>query len=444
MGIVDTAFVGRLGASAQGGVGIATTYLATLYVFALGLLGVVNTFVSQNHGAGHHRECGRVLGQGLRLAVVGTALTMLVIFLSGGLGEAVGLTRSSSDLGFLYMLFRTLGTPAVFGYWTYNGYMEGLGDTQTPMRLSIYANVVNILLDWALIFGVGPIPPLGVLGAGIATAVSNWFMFGMFVWAVHRRRSKYRGFGVRRILGPFDRALTGAMLRTGLPMGAQFFLEVGAFLIISVIIGRLGDVALAANQVALRLTSVSFMSCWGISVAATTLVGRFLGEERPEQAAIAGRRCLLLAFGYTVACGLAFVLLAEPLVRIFTPVEEVVRLAAPLLLIAAAFQVFDGAHMVVYGALRGAGDTRFPMWVVVFASWGIGIPLVWFLAIHQERGVAGAWLGMVGMLVVQSVCMLWRFFSGPWQSMRVVQTAPAPVSEDRFPAVPPIPPPADR
>lgn len=437
MSIADIAMVGRLGASAQGGVGIATTYMATLYVFALGVLGVINTFVSQNHGAGRPRECGLVLGQGLRLAAVGCAGTMLVIYLSGPLGATAGLSAEAWDQGFLYMLFRTLGTPAVFAYWAYNGFMEGLGDTQTPMRISLIANAVNIVLDVVLIFGLGPIPALGVLGAGLATAMANWLMLLLFLRAVHRRGGRFAGFGVRRIFGPIDRRLLAELLRTGLPMGLQFFLEVGAFLVFAVFVGRVGDAALAANQIALRIVSVSFMAAWGVSVAASTLVGRHLGEERPEQAALAARRCILLTLGYTAACALAFAVLREPLVRLFTPVEEVVRLAAPLMLLAAAFQVFDGAHMVAYGALRGAGDTRAPLWIVGLASWGLGIPLVWLLTIHLDGGVFGAWLGMSVMLAVQAVFMIRRFRSGAWQTMRVVPVA-APV------APPGIPAPADR
>jgi len=183
----------------------------------------------------------------------------------------------------------------------------------------------------------------------------------------------------------------------------------------------------------------------GCCGAATTLVGRYLGEERPEEAEIAGRRCLILTFGYSLVCAAAFVFLREPLVRVFTPVDEVVALAAPVLLLAAVFQVFDGIHMVVYGALRGAGDTRYPMWAVVFSSWCLGVPLVWLLAIRLDHGVVGAWLGMTGMLVVQSALMLRRFQSGAWKAMRVVPTVPAPpLAEDRLPTGPLIPPPADR
>jgi len=132
MSLVDIAMVGRLGATEQGAVGIATTTLATLFVFGLGLLGSINTYVSQNHGAGRPDECGRVLAQGLRLAFVSGAATTVLLLLSRPVFPWVGLTPELSDAASRYLLFRNLGTLSLFGYWAYNSYLEGLGDTQTP------------------------------------------------------------------------------------------------------------------------------------------------------------------------------------------------------------------------------------------------------------------------------------------------------------------------
>ncbi len=424
MGLVDTAMVGRLGATAQGAVGLAHTWIFTLAVLGLGLLGVVNTFVSQHHGAGQPRECGRILGQGVRVAVLVGGATLALLYLSTPLFHLVGLGPAVADLASVYMACRLIGFPGVFGYWVYNGFLEGLGRTRTPMIIALVANGVNILLDWLLIFGPGPFPAMGVAGAGLATALSNLFMLAAFVIVVHAPKGDYaRSFGARRVHEPLDLELTTRMLRVGLPMGVQFFMEVGAYMVFTIFIGWVGAAALAANQVTLRLMSISFMSTWGIGIAATTLVGRHLGEGRPDVAAAAGQRTLTLGLLTTAGCAVAFVVLARPLASLFSTDPEVIRIAVLLLPVAAAYQIFDGVNMVSYGALRGAGDTRWPMWAVAAMSWGVGIPLVYALTLPLGLGVFGAWLGTLTMVAGMAVLLWGRFKLGRWQQHSVVRSA---------------------
>ncbi len=419
MGIVDTAMVGHLGAAEQGAVGLATTLMFTLYVFGLGLVGVVNTYVSQHHGAGKPERCGADLGAGLRMAVVVGSVTWGVLMLSAPAFHWAGLGEATCELGYRYLFFRGLGIAGVFGYWAYNGYMEGLGHTRAPMLITIAANVVNIVLDYALIFGIGPIPAMGVDGAGLATALSNLFMLGCFVAMIHGR-PMYRRFGAAEVMKAVPWTRMREMVRVGLPMGFQFFFEVGAFLGMTIVIGWLGDVALAANQVALRLMSISFMTAWGIGIVATTLVGRHQGEGEPELAALAGRRTIALFLMVGVACALLFNLAPWSLVRLFSPYVEVQQVAVQLLLVAAVFQMFDGVNMVSYGALKGAGDTRWPLYAVICVSWGVGLPLTYLLAIPLGWGVVGAWIASTVMIGMEAILLFGRFHSGRWKSIRLV------------------------
>lgn len=419
MGIVDTAMVGRIDPTAQAAVGISTTYMFTLYVFGLGLIGVINTFVSQNHGAGRLERCGVVLGHGLRISAAIGAVTLIILLLSGPLFRWAGLSEGVADQGYAYLAFRLIGLPGVFLYWAYNAYLEGLGETTTPMLISLAANGLNIVLDLVLIFGMGPIPAMGVQGAGLATALSNLFMLVCFVVVIHRPRSRYRKYGVHAIWSSINWELMRRMTRIGLPMGVQLFMEIGAFLVISVMIGWVSDVALAANQVALRVMSVSFMTAWGISVAATTLVGRYQGENKPALAEEAGRRALLLVFFFSLFCFAVFAGIPRTLASVFTPYANVADMATTLIYVAAVIQIFDGQQMVAYGALRGAGDTRWPLYVIVSLSWGLGVPLVYLLTITAGLGATGAWLGILVMLGTQGVVLRYRFGSGRWKTMRV-------------------------
>ena len=421
MGIVDTAMVGRLGASEQAAVGIATTFMFTLYVFGLGLIGVVNTLVSQYHGAGKPQMCGIVLGHGLRLSTVIGAVTWLALFYSAPLFKLAGLSDSVAVFGYEYLLFRIIGLFGVFWFWTYNAFMEGIGDTRTPMWITLAGNAVNIILDYMMIFGFGPIPAMGVAGAGLATALCNLFILTCFLVITHRPGSIYRkSYGVDVLFSPIRWPLIRNMLRTGMPMGVQFLMEVGAYLFFSVVVGWVGDTALAANQVAIRVMSISFMVAFGIGVAATTLVGRHQGERRTDLALTAGRRSILLMFTYSLACGILFLLAGSGLAGLFTPVREVAEAAVSLLYIAAVFQIFDGINMVGYGALRGAGDTRWPLWVVILVHWGIGVPLVYYLTITANLGVTGTWMGMCIMMLCQAALILYRFESGRWKAIQLV------------------------
>ena len=424
MGLVDTAMVGRLGASQQGAVGIATTFMFTVYVFGLGLIGVVNTFVSQYHGSNKPSMCGVSLGHGIRLAVGLGTVTYLILVLSEPLFAMAGLSEEVCRYGYGYMFFRIIGLPGVFLYWAYNGYLEGLGETRVPMYISLAANVVNIALDYTLIFGAGPIPALGVEGAGMATAGSNLFMLVCFAVVVHRKGGRFTRFGSARIGARIRWALMARMIRVGFPMGVQFFLEIGAFLLFSVMVGWVGDEALAAHQVALRLLSVSFMAAWGISVAATTLVGRHQGEGRSDLAMAAGLRTVIISVGYTLVTGAVLVSVPALLAGLFTPFEDVAATAATLLYVAAALQIFDGVSIVSYGALKGAGDTRWPMFAAVVINWTLGVPLVYFLTIAVGMGVLGAWLGMGAMLTIQGLAMFWRFKAGRW-SQTLLVSAPS-------------------
>jgi multidrug resistance protein, MATE family len=213
------------------------------------------------------------------------------------------------------------------------------------------------------------------------------------------------------------------MLRVGFPMGVQFFMEVGAYLVFSVVVGWVGDTALAANQVALRVMSISFMVAFGLGVATTTLVGRHQGEARSELAMSVGHRSVVLMLACSMVCGVLFVAVPRLIAGMFTTASEVIDTTTTLLYVAAIFQIFDGVNMVGYGVLRGAGDTRWPLWVVITVHWCLGIPLVYYLTIAAELGVVGTWMGMCLMMVVQAGFIFYRFESGRWKAMRLVETA---------------------
>jgi len=420
MGIVDTAMVGHLSADEQAAAGFAVVYLFTLYVFGLGLITSVNTLVSQNEGAGRPGKCREVLNNGLFLAFLMGGITWVGILLSKPVFSAMGLNEDLCDHAYTYLFYRSFGILGVFGYWVYNSFYEGIGKTRMPMVITLAANGLNIILDYGLIFGIGPIAALGLKGAGLATALCNLFMFATIAFLFHRDRQINERYKRRENMGFLNLAVQKTMVRLGLPMGAQMFLEVGAFLAFTTIAGWAGNLELAASQIAMRIMSVTFMTAWGISIATTTLVGRHQGEERSDLATNAVKRSLLLTGAWGLLVAAIMILGKHFLIPLFTPFANVQETTMAIIGVASCFAVFDSINLVSYGALRGAGDTVWPLYNVAIMHWLVGIPLVYWLTIPHGLGAYGNWLGMAIMMAVQATLMMARVKSGKWKVIKLV------------------------
>ena len=420
MGIVDTAMVGHLGSDEQAAAGFAVVYLFTLYVFGLGLVTSVNTLVSQNEGANRPGQCRQILNNGLFVAAVVGGVTWIALLCSKPVFHAMGLSDELSGQAYTYLFYRSFGVLGVFGYWVYNSFYEGIGKTRAPMLITLVANGLNIVLDYGLIFGFGPIEAMGLKGAGLATALCNLFMFGTIATLFHRDKHIRNTYRRNPDTGILSRTEMMRMVRLGVPMGAQMFLEVGAFLAFTTIAGWAGNLELAASQIAMRIMSITFMTAWGISIATTTLVGRHQGEDRSDLASDAVKRSLLLTgcLGLLVAAGM--ILGKHALIPMFSPFADVQEIAMRIIAVASCFAIFDSINMVSYGALRGAGDTVWPLYNVAIMHWLVGIPLVYWLTIPYGMGAFGNWLGMAIMMSIQAALMIYRVKRGKWKEIRLV------------------------
>jgi putative MATE family efflux protein len=281
----------------------------------------------------------------------------------------------------------------------------------------LVAHVVNLVGDFLLIFGYGPFPALGVEGAAWATTLANVVAAAIFLGLAARKpmRERYGAFGqMRPVAGEIVR-----LFRVGLPIAVHFFLDMGSFLVFSAYIGRMGTEALAVNQIAIQILALSFMPCQGFAIAATTLMGQYIGAGHPALAmksAYTTLRMGLIYAGFIAALCLA---VPEQLVRIFNSDATVIRLGRPVLYWAALFQAFDAVQFISDGALRGAGDTRVPMLIVVGAAWLVFLPLAYVFGTVLDRGVVGAWAGATLYIVVIGVAMFARLKAGRWRRVRI-------------------------
>jgi MATE family multidrug resistance protein len=417
MWTVDSAMVGHVGKVELAAVGLGGIMVWTIQSFFVGLTYSVSTFVSQSYGAGRYRECATYLWQGLYIACVAGAVILVIRafdpFITGVLGPV-------ADVGALtvtYADIRMLAGPFVIIQFAYSNFFRGIGNTVSPMKVVAAANCVNLAGDFLLIFGIGPFPAMGVAGAAWATTIAN--VFAAIVFCAISFSAPYRSrFHVhaqyRLALGAVRK-----LLRIGVPIAFHFLLDMGSFLIFSAYISRMGTEELAANQIIIQILAFSFMPCQGFGIAATTLVGQYIGARSLELARTSAYRALRLGLLLSVVIALMYVLFAEPLVRIFNGDPLVVSFGVRIIFLAALFQFFDAIQMIASGALRGAGDTTVPMLLTVGCAYVLFLPLAYVFGTALHGGVVGAWAGATLYILVLGVAMFLRLHRGRWMSIEI-------------------------
>ncbi len=417
MGVVDSAMVGRLGPTELAAVGFGSIWLWTIFSIVFGTASGIQTFVSQADGAGRPRECGRWAWQGFYAVIPPCVLFVgLLAWLTVPLLDLLGPSMEMRVSTAAYAKARLPGELGVAVVMVLTSFFRGFGDTRTPLYVTLFANALNFVLDYGLIFGELGLPAWGVTGAGAATAVANWC--GAFVLiAVFRRRSLSERFDTSPT--PPDRELIRRFLRTGAPIGGQWCIGMISFALFTTVVARMGDISMAASQAFVMLLSLSFMQAVGISIASSTLVGRYVGAAEPAAAIRSFRSSLGLGVILALFVAVIFLALPDPLLRIFTDDPAVIELGRPLLRLGAVFQLFDAVAIISEGALRGAGDTRWPFAMEIVLGWGLFLPLAYLLGVVLNGGLTGAWIGALIHITVLGGALFWRFRSNAWQRIEI-------------------------
>jgi len=417
MQLVDSAMVGRVGATELAAVGLGGTWQWAMFCGLVGTTTAVQTFVSQRFGAGDERACGAWSWHGL-YAVFPPALlaTLLVFFGARTLLSVLAPSPELQPLAADYMEMRALGALGLCGAVALSSFFRGLGDTKTPLYATLAANGVNVVLDYGLIFGELGLPQWGVSGAGAATAVAEW-VYLLWLWVPFRSRRVSRRHHTEPI-APSWSAIK-RLLGVGLPIGGQWALEMGSFAAFMTLVARISDAAMAATQVFVVLLSISFMQAIGLATAVSTLVGNYIGAQNPHAARESFRSGMRLGALLAMVIAVLFVVVPDWLVGMFSNAPEVLRLGGPLLVVGAAYQVFDCFAIIADGALRGAGDTRWPFAVRCALAWGLFLPLGWGLGIALGGGLTWAWSGGVVYIAVLALILVRRFYSDAWREIQI-------------------------
>jgi MATE family multidrug resistance protein len=414
MSFVDTAMVGRLGPASLGGVGIGNGILFAFMVFGLGCVLGIEPLVSQALGAGEEARARRVFWQGIRVsATVGAPLTVLVAVAPQVLAP-VGVDPETASEVQKYLFGRLPNVIPFLAFAAARAYLQAKTVTRPIVISMIAANVANFLGNAILIFGdealeaVGlpaiGLPALGVFGAGLSSSLAALLSLWILARAIQ---------GLPAPPDPARRALDPALRRTILHLGSrigfQFLAEVGVFALASVLAGAIGKQAAAAHQVAITLASFTFCVALGIGAATSVRVGFHVGRGDTPGARLAGFTGLSLAAGFMTLSALTFLAIPAPLAAILTDDPAVLRAAVPLVMIAAVFQLSDGAQAVAAGALRGAGDAQPPLLANVAGHYAVGLPIAVGLGFGADLGAAGIWWGLCAGLTAVGVALILRF-----------------------------------
>lgn len=407
-GVVDNIMVGRLGPAAIGAVALGNAVYYTPTLFGIGLLLGLDTLVSQAYGRRDHDECHRWLAQGMYLACIATVpLMLLIVALSYGFTH-FGVIPEVASLSGGYLRILNWGTLPLLAYGGTRRYLQGVGQVRVITLTYVLANILNWFGDWVLIYGKFGFPALGVNGSAISTCVARLgmavAMLG-FAWRYERKRGHPL---FRHWAGP-QLDWIRRLVRLGAPAAGQILLEVGAWNLSTFATGYLTPVALATHTIALNYASISYMVPLGVSAAAAVSVGHAIGAGDPARARRAGWLALVLGTGFMMCAGAVFLVAPGPLIKLYTSDPRVLALGPPLLVIAAAFQIFDGIQTVSTGALRGLGETRVPMYANLVGYWVLGLPLGFILCFVLKWGVYGMWIGLTVSLVVIASTLLVRW-----------------------------------
>ena len=418
MGVVDTLVVGHVGTAQQAGVGLGAGLFWGIMSFFTGTLSGVTTFVAQANGAGRTGELRRWVMVGLVLVLPMTLLCYSIIPFVGTLITVFHTTQEVRPHVVTYLNILILEAPFMFAMFVLVSFLRGLGDTVTPMVVTLVANIINAALDVVLVFGYLGFPALGVAGAALASVTGMFSSVVMLLWVYLNKHNNAR-YNTRQFiwitLGEVRR-----FLKLSVPIGASWAFETLAWNVMTVYIGTMGAVALASHTIVWQLISFSFMPTVALSVAASTIVGQYLGAGRPDLAKKSARVSIMWGLLLMGSIGVFFALGRHVIIGWFNSDPQVMAIGGWLLLIAAAFQLFDALGITIDGILRGAGDTRFPFLARAFAGLVFFIPLIFILGGPVGWGIYGAWSSGLVFVVVLGVVMLWRYRRGKWLQYTVI------------------------
>lgn len=409
MGVVDNMMIGQLGPIHLAAASLTNAFFVQFMILGVGLSFALSPLVAASNQTGKEEEVSSLLHHTGIINMAAAIILLGLLELSIALLPYLDQEERVVTLAGPYIQIIALSIIPVMFFQTYRQFSDGLSYVRPAMYITLLAVAANAFFNWIFIYGNWGAPRLELIGAGIATIGSRIFMaITMFLYVYYNKR--FQKFDPRRFNFKLRKQLVFKILHIGIPSSLQTSIEVFAFTSVAVIIGWIGAYQLAAHQISLTLAAVTFMFAMGISQASAIRVGTEFGKGDKLNASRAGFAAILLSAMVMAVNGIIFILFRYELASIFINEKEVIEIAANLLIIAAAFQIFDGVQAVGVGILRGIQDVKIPTITVIIAYWVLSIPVGYILGIKFELGVNGVWYGFVSGLASAAIGLTFRFW----------------------------------
>lgn len=417
IGIVDNIMVGKLGSTELAAVSLGNSMIFIAMSIGIGFSTAITPIVAEADAEAATSKIRSAFQHGLFLCtILGLLLFLLVVF-SKPLMDLLHQPDDVIALARPYLDWVAFSLVPLIIYQGYKQFADGLSMTKYAMYAIILANIIHVIINYLLIYGIWIFPKMGIIGAALGTVISR-IMMVVFMYLILVRRPQLRQYFEHFSFSEIKKTAIQKMVNLGLPSAMQMLFEVVLFTAAIWLCGNIGKTSQAANQIALSLASMTFMFAMGLSVVSMIRVSNHKGLHDYKNLIVVARSVFLLSIIIEIIFAALFVVLHNILPHFFLNMEsatqildnsEVIAIASKLLLVAAVFQISDGIQVVVLGALRGLQDVKIPMYITFVAYWIIGFPISYYLGKYSTLGAVGVWLGLLAGLTAAAIFLYLRF-----------------------------------
>ncbi|WP_407923916.1 MATE family efflux transporter [Acinetobacter rongchengensis] len=408
-GLIDTIMAGHMSAEDLAAIAVGVGLWIPVLLLFSGIMIATTPLVAEANGARSPEKIPSIVRQSLWVALLLGIIAMLILQTMPLLLPLLGVPESLLPKASLFLHAIAFGMPAYTMYSTLRGYSEALGYPRPITLISLLALLVQIPLNFIFMYGLGPIPHLGSAGCGFATAILQWIMFLTLSLYIFKAK-RYQATQPLKVFEKMDSALIKRILKLGLPIGLAIFFEVSIFSTGAIILSPLGEVTVAAHQIAISVTSQLFMIPMSLALALTIRTGTYYGEKNWIAMRKVQKIGLITGTLFALVTMLLMWLLRPLIVSAYTSDYDVSQVAIYLILFAIAYQLMDAWQVSAAGCLRGMQDTKGPMWITMIAYWVIAFPVGIYLARYTDMGAAGVWVGLIVGLSIACVLLLIRLY----------------------------------
>ena len=415
--LADNIMVGQLGTAELAAVSLGNSFVFIGMSLGIGFSTAITPLVAEADGSGNAANAKSALKHGLLLCTLIGVSLFAIIYVCKPLMYDMNQPEDVVELAMPYLNLVALSLIPLVIFQAFKQFSEGLSQTKYPMYATIIANLVNFALNYVLIFGHFGFPKMGIIGAAIGTLVAR-FMMVIYIWFLLKSKKKFEPYVTNFNFKTIEKKVINKILNLGFPSALQMFFEVGIFTAAIWLSGVLGKNTQAANQIALNLSSMTFMFGMGLGVAAMIRVGNQKGLLNFKELRRIALSIFFLTFLVEIVFAIVFLLGREWFPSLYVDIDntqnladntEVIFLAGQLMLVAAFFQISDGIQVVVLGSLRGLQDVKIPTFITFVAYWLIGFPICYYLGLHTNLKSMGIWIGLLAGLTASAIMLYIRF-----------------------------------